>query len=71
MLDEEMLIGTIEHRLDYIRNEAEQGKNRMQDPCHKQFWEGKVSAHEGVLGEINFLEKLLKQIKENKNELGV
>lgn len=67
----EVLEGMVNNRLNYLRNEAEQGKKLSKEANFNQFWNGKMAQIEGITGEIPFLEKLIAKIQEVKgNVLG-
>lgn len=49
-------------RIDHLKTEVEHGRKLMiNNPYNGKVWEGRVSAIEGVDGEIKFLEKLLEE----------
>ena len=58
----------VEKRLEYIRQEIKFASVLVNDPCNGRFWQGKVTAFDGELGEVQFLNKLLENLETLESE---
>ena len=49
-------------RISFVKQMRDIGKLRVEEPYTKEHWQGYLSALDGQVGELQFLEKLYKTI---------